>query len=211
MNPVKMRNDKLGEKVVDALKKRFFDAYYVSTKEEVQKKVLELIPSSDVISWGGSMSVDALGVKELLKSNGNKVIDRDTASTPEERVQLMRDALICDTFLMGTNAITEKGELFNVDSMGNRVAALCYGPKNVLIIAGINKVVKNLDSAYDRARNFAAPINAQRFCKNTPCAINGACGDCVSQESICAQMVATRFCKPEGRIKVILVGEDLGL
>lgn len=211
MDPFKVRNEKLGKRVVEALKKRFFDAYYVSSKEEVSEKVLELISKEDSVSWGGSMTLDSLGIKELLKQKGYTIIDRDTANTPEERQQLMKSALNCGTFLMSSNAITESGELFNIDGAANRVAALCYGPKNVLIIAGINKVVKDLGEAYNRVRNYTAPINAQRFCQNTPCGITGECGDCINQESICAQMVATRFSKPAGRIKIILIGENLGI
>ena len=210
-NPFQIRNDKLGKKVAESLNKRFFEAYYVSKKEDVLKKVLELIPIEHSVSWGGSMTVDELEIKEALKEKGYTLIDRDTAQNPEERQKLMHDALNCGTFLMSSNAITEKGELFNIDRVANRVAALCYGPKNVLIIAGINKVVKDLDEAYGRVRHFAAPVNAQRFCKTTPCSITGECGDCINQESICAQMVTTRICRPAGRIKVILVGENLGI
>ena len=166
MDPFKVRNEKLGKRVVEALKKRFFDAYYVSSKEEVSEKVLELISKEDSVSWGGSMTLDSLGIKELLKQKGYTIIDRDTANTPEERQQLMKSALNCGTFLMSSNAITESGELFNIDGAANRVAALCYGPKNVLIIAGINKVVKDLGEAYNRVRNYTAPINAQTFCQN---------------------------------------------
>lgn len=211
MDPFKIRNDKLGQKVVESLKKRFFDAYYVSSKDEVVEKVLQLIPQEDSVSWGGTMTVDSLGIKDVLREKGYNVIDRDTANTPEERQQIMRESLFCGTFLMSSNAITEKGELFNVDGAANRVAALCYGPKSVVIIAGINKIVKDIDEAYKRVRSYTAPINAQRFCKTTPCAVSGECGDCINQESICAQMVTTRICKPAGRIKVIIVGENLGI
>ena len=120
-------------------------------------------------------------------------------------------ALNADFFLMSSNAITEDGELFNIDGKGNRVAALCYGPKNILVIAGMNKIVADMDSAYDKVRNYTSPVNAMRFCDATPCAKTGMCGDCLSPQSICAQFVETRICKPDGRIKVILVGEDLGI
>ena len=123
----------------------------------------------------------------------------------------MIEALCCDTFLMSSNAITEDGQLFNIDGVANRVAALCFGPKSVVIVAGMNKVVPNLDAAYHRVRGFSAPANAQRFEINTPCKITGECANCMSEDGICNQFVTTRLCKPVGRIKVILVGEDLGI
>lgn len=213
MNEImKKTYDKSGPKVVEALKKRYFDAYYVSTKEEALAKVLEIIPKEHVVSWGGTMSMAEVGVQKKLAEEGYKVIDRDTAKTPEERVQLMRSSLTCDTFLMSSNAITQDGQLYNIDGAGNRMAALCYGPKSVVIVAGMNKVVKDMDAAISRVRNLAAPANNQRFPNSkTPCSITAECADCLSPDCICAQMVQTRVCKPAGRIKVILVGEDLGL
>lgn len=207
---LKKRNSLLGKQVVEALKKKHFEAYYVENKSEALKKALELIPESHSISWGGSVTVEEIGLKEELKKRGNVMIDRDEAKTPEEREELMRKALLCDTFLMSSNAITEDGELYNIDGHANRVAALCFGPKYVVIIAGMNKVVKDMKAAYTRVRTYSAPVNAQRFNLDTPCCKTGACYDCNSIKSICAQMVETRFCRPEGRIKVILVGEELG-
>lgn len=208
---LKKRNDVAGPKIVEAMKKRQFEAYYVSTKEEAIAKVMELIPADHVVSWGGTKTVDDLGIKNLLKEKGYKTIDRDTAKSPEERIELMRKALTCDTFLMSSNAITEKGELFNIDGMGNRLAALIFGPKSVVIVAGMNKVVSDMDAAYDKVRHYTSPINAFRFCDSTPCAKTGMCGDCLSPQSICSQFVETRFSKVPGRIKVVLVGEDLGI
>ena len=121
-----------------------------------------------------------------------------------------RLALTCGTFIMSSNAISADGQLVNIDGNANRVAALCFGPESVLVIAGMNKVMGDLDSAIARARQVAAPANAQRFDIKTPCAVTGSCGDCTSSDCICCQMVITRACRPAGRIKVILVGEDLG-
>ena len=208
---LKKRNDLAGPKIVEALKQRHFDAYYISDSIDVAKKVMELIPKNNTVSWGGSMTLDELSIKELLKNNGYTLLDRGMAKTPEERTKIMKQALTCGTFLMSSNAITESGELFNIDATGNRVGALCYGPENVIVIAGMNKIVKNLDEAYSRVRHYAAPVNAQRFGLNTPCSKTGECADCINQETICAQMVATRYCKPAGRIKVIIVGESLGI
>ena len=209
--PMKMHYDKSGPTLVKAMKKRQFDAYYCSTAEEAVEKVLELIPAGDVVSWGGVATVDELGIKDRLRQRNQPVIDRDTAKTPDERMDMLRQALTCDTFLMSSNAISEDGQLVNIDGMGNRVAALCFGPRQVIVVAGMNKVAGDLNSAMARARHIAAPANVQRFNGKTPCSANGQCADCTSPDCICAQMVVTRFCKVPGRIKVVLVGEELGL
>lgn len=206
----KMQYDKAGAKVAEALNKRYFEAYYCSDRAEALEKILELIPQDHVVSWGGTATVDELGVKEALRQRGQAVIDRDTAKDAQERQQMLKQALTCDTFLMGSNAISADGQLVNIDGTGNRVAALCFGPTQVVVVAGMNKVAGDLDGAMRRAREVAAPMNAQRFPLKTPCVANGLCGDCKGPDSICAQIVTTRLCKPAGRIKVVLVGEDLG-
>ena len=211
VEPVKMLFEKKGPVVAKALEKRHFEAYYVSDKEAAVKKILEIIPKDHSVSWGGCMTMDALGLKDKLVSDGYTIIDRDTGSTAEEREQIMHQALNCGSFIMSANAITEDGQLFNIDGKGNRVAALCYGPQNVIVIAGMNKVVQNMDAAYDRVRGYAAPANAQRFDIDTPCKKIGECADCLSGSTICAQFVTTRICKPAGRIKVVLIGEELGI
>lgn len=203
--------DLSGPKTVEAMKKRHFDAYYCSTAAEAVEKALELIPKTDSVSWGGVMTVDELGLKQRLAQEGYTLIDRDTAKDPAEKQALMHQALSCGTFLMSSNAISKDGQLVNIDGIGNRVAALCFGPKQVIVVAGMNKVAADLDGAVSRARHIAAPANAQRFDGKTPCTVNGQCGDCTSPDCICSQMVITRFCKPAGRIKVVLVGEELGL
>lgn len=209
-NPVKVHNDLLGVTVKTNLEKRGYEAYYCEDKEEALAKALEIIPETDVVSWGGSVSIAEIGLLEAIKKR-NKVIDRENGKTPEERAEIMRQGLLCDTFIMSTNAMSKNGELVNIDGNGNRVAALCYGPKQVVMIVGLNKVMGSLESAMARAREIAAPTNVQRFPKtNTPCAKLGVCMDCVSPECICAQIVITRKSRPAGRIKVILVGEDLG-
>lgn len=206
----KMQYDKAGPKVAEALNKRYFEAYYCSDRAAALEKILELIPQDHVVSWGGAATVDELGVKEALRQRGQAVIDRDTAKDAQERQQMLKQALTCDTFLMGSNAISADGQLVNIDGTGNRVAALCFGPTQVVVVAGMNKVAGDLDGAMRRAREVAAPMNAQRFPLKTPCVANGLCGDCKGPDSICAQIVTTRLCKPAGRIKVVLVGEDLG-
>lgn len=211
LEPVKKLFDIKGPKVADALNKRHFEAYYVSTKEDAVKKILEIIPSNHSVAWGGTMTMDQLGLKDKLSAAGYTLIDRDKGATPEEREKIMHEALNCGSFIMSSNAITEDGQLFNIDGKGNRVAALIYGPQNVIIIAGMNKVVQDMDAAYDRVRGYAAPANAQRFDIDTPCKKIGECTDCLSSSTICAQFVTTRICKPAGRIKVVLIGEELGI
>ena len=148
----------------------------------------------------------------MLAERGQEVLDRDTAKDMAERMAIMRAGLTCDTFLTGTNAITESGELFNIDGNGNRVAAMCFGPKSVVIVAGMNKVVKDMDAAYAQVRNYTAPAVVQRFPNaKTPCNFNGLCADCKGPDSCCCYMVETRLCRPAGKIKVVLIGEDLGL
>lgn len=209
--PIEIRNEKFGPRIVNALKSRHFDAYYCSTKEEALKKALQLIPEGVTVSWGGSASVDEIGLKDAVKNGNYVTIDRDTAKTPEERWELMRQGLLCHTFLTGTNALSEDGQLVNIDGNGNRVAAMTFGPDNVIVIAGINKVTKTVEDALSRVRNTAAPINAQRFADlKTPCSMNGQCADCISSNCVCAYFVTTRICRPAGKIKVILVGETLG-
>lgn len=206
---IKKRYDKAGQAVAEAMKRRGFDAYYVSDASEARKKALELIPENSVVSWGGSVTIDEIGIKEAVINGKYSVINRDEGKTAEERTELMRKALTCDVFLMSANAVSEDGQLVNIDGNGNRVAALCFGPKEVIVVAGMNKVAGSLEEAYARARKVAAPVNAQRFDLETPCTRTGLCADCLSPQSICSQMVVTRRTSG-GRIKVILVGEDLG-
>jgi hypothetical protein len=210
--PTELRYDKLGPKVVKALQNRFFESWYFSQSQEAADKVFSLIPETHVVSWGGSITATTLNLTKLAVEKGYRVIDRDSATSPPERVELQRQSLLCDTYITGTNAITEDGQLVNIDGNGNRVAAIVYGPKQVIIVAGMNKLVKTLEDAYARAKNIAAPANVQRFpAYKTPCNETGACADCISADSICSFFLHTRVCRPAGRIKVILIGQDLGM
>ncbi len=204
------RNDLLGEQMVKALKARNMEAYYVDSKEEACKKALELIPEGSSISWGGSLSAQEIGLKDAVCQGNYVIYNRDTAKTPEEKRKVELQAYDCDFFLSSANAITEDGMIINIDGHANRVSCIAQGPRNVLMIVGMNKVAKNVDAAMSRARNEAAPINAQRFNLNTPCCKTGACFDCKSPETICCQILITRFSKDAGRIKVILVNDALG-
>lgn len=207
--PMEKRYDKLGPRVVEALRRRHFEAFYCPTGEEAVQKVLSLIPAGDTVAWGGSATLTQLGIIEKVKQS-NPVIDRNDAPTREGQQELMRKALLSDTYLMSSNAISEDGQLYNIDGNGNRVAALVFGPKSVIVVAGMNKITKTVADAEVRARTVAAPLNAQRFQHENPCLATGTCADCLSQTSICASMVRTRICRPAGKIKVILVGETLG-
>lgn len=208
----KQRYDKYQKTVVKNLEKRGFVPYYVNTKEEALKLALELIKPEDTVGYGGSLTVNAVGLKEALRERNNVIYERDSAKTPEEREGFERQALFADWFLMSSNAISKDGQLVNIDGFGNRVASLIYGPKNVLVIAGMNKVCDTLEDAYRRAKFTAAPANVMRFPgKTCPCATTGFCSECSMEDCACNTVVVNRRSKPAGRIKVILIGEDLGL
>lgn len=202
--------EKRGQTLVKNLRKRHFDAYYCETREDALEKALSLIPEGERVGWGGATSAEQIGLLKALRTGPYNAIDRDTASSPEERTEMMRHCLLTDTFVTGANAISLEGELVNIDGMGNRVAAIVYGPKKVLVIAGVNKITDTLEDALTRARTVAAPINKQRFGTDTPCTVTGSCADCLSDGCICNQILITRNCRPAGRIQVIIVGEELG-
>jgi hypothetical protein len=210
-SPIALRNAKLGPKVVKALKNRFFDAWYFDEPAAAIDQLVSLIPRDHQVSWGGSVTLTDLGVQERLAKEGFNLLDRDTAPNPEERGEMMRRALLCDTYLTGANALSEDGQLVNIDGNGNRVAAMLYGPRQVIVVAGINKVAKTAEDALVRARTIAAPLNVQRFPGiKSPCNETGSCSNCASANTVCNVFVTIRFCRPAGRIKVILIGKDLG-
>lgn len=207
----KMYYEKRAEVLVKNLQNRHFEAYYCNDRQEALAKALELIPENALVSWGGAMSAQQIGLIDAVRRGTYRTIDRDKCETAEEREQAMKDALFCDTFLMGANAMSLDGQMVSIDGTGNRIGALVYGPKSVIVIVGMNKVADTLDEAIRRARTVAAPKNKQRFGGGTPCAVTGVCGDCKSEKCICNHIVITRHCRPVGRIKFIIVGEDLGL
>lgn len=189
--------------------KRNIESFYCSTKEDAATKLVDLIDEGKSVTWGGSTTLVELGVKEVLENGNYNVIDRDKYKGAE-RKQKMRDAFSADYYLTSANALTLDGQLMNIDGVGNRVAAISFGPDNVIFIVGINKVVKTLDEAYDRIRNIASPPNAIRLSFETPCAKTGVCHDCLSKDCICGQVLVTRYNRIDDRIKVIIVGENLG-
>ena len=202
--------EKRGQVLVKNLQSRHFEAYYCGTKEEALKKALELIPEGVSVGWGGALSAQQIGLLDAVNNGPYHAIDRDKTTTPSEREEAQGKCLLADYFITGANALSMDGQMVNIDGNGNRVAALIYGPRNVIVIAGMNKAVATLEDAVVRARTIAAPMNKQRFALQTPCEITGTCADCKSDGCICNQIVITRNCKPAGRIKVILVAEELG-
>ena len=205
-----IRNKMLAEKVIKGLESRNMEGFYAETKEEALKIALDLIPEGSTVGWGGSVSVSEIGLKDAVCTGNYQVYNRDICKDPEEKRDTELKILGSDYFLCSTNAITEDGILVNIDGRGNRVAGIIWGPRNVIMIVGMNKVVKSLDDAWSRARNEAAPINAQRFPLQTPCKKTGSCADCKSPDTVCCQFVVTRYSKIPKRIKVILVNEDMG-
>ena len=204
------RNKMLAEQMLKAMESRNMEAYYAETKEEALAKALEWIPEGASVSWGGTMSAQEIGLKQALCEGNYQALNRDAAKSPEEKRQIELATYDCDFFVTSANAITEDGIIVNIDGLANRVSAIAYGPRNVLMIVGMNKVRKDVDSAVSRARNEAAPINAQRFHLETPCSKTGQCFDCKTPQTICCQFMVTRYSKIAKRIKVILVNEELG-
>ena len=212
LEPRKKMYDKAGPRVAAALQKRNMEAYYCPTAAEAVEKVLELIPAGDVVSWGGVATVDELGIKGRLRSRNQPVIDRDTARTPEERTAMLHQALTCDTFLMSSNAISEDGQLVNIDGTGNRVSATLFGHEKVYIVIGRNKLAPTYEAAVYRARNVAAPQRARQLGKKTPCAVKAdRCYDCRSPERVCRALVTLWGPMLGMETEVLLVDEDLGL
>ena len=204
-------SDRLAPRIQKALQTRHFEAYYCKTAVEAKEQALALIAEGSSVSWGGSLTIREIGLLDAIEAGDYKVIDRDRAKTPQERHELMRQAFLCNTYLTSVNAISEDGEFVNIDGMGNRVAAITFGPDSVIAIVGMNKVCKTLEDAYIRARSYASPLNTVRLNLPTPCAATGSCSNCKSDGCACSYIVTTRMCRVPGRIKVILVGEPLGL
>lgn len=203
----------LAGQIIGKLNRRRMEGYYAATKEAGLALIRERFLRDGVsVCWGGSMTLEEIGLLDFLKSgeSGCVVYDRMTAKTPEEEKAMKANMINADYFLMSTNAITMDGELLNIDGRGNRLSYLLYGPENVLVVAGMNKVCSSISDAYHRVKDIASPANTLRLGKDTPCARSGRCGDCYGEESICSQTVVTRRSQQKGRIKVILIGEELG-
>jgi len=208
MDPnITKRNELLKDKVIKGLQSRNMTGYYAKDREEAKRIALSLIPNGASVTMGGAMSAHEIGLVDALKSGDYRFIDRDTIADKRAAMLAAYDA---DFFLSGVNAMTEDGVLVNIDGNANRVSCIAQGPKHVLFIVGMNKITPDVDSAVKRARNVAAPVNAQRFGLSTPCAKTGSCANCKSPDTICCQVLVTRYSRHEGRIHVILVNDTLG-
>jgi len=201
------RNELLAQKVIKGLESRNMTGYYAASREEAKELALSLIPEGSTVSMGGAMSAHEIGLVQALKEGNYSFIDRDEYEDKRKAMLLAYDA---DVFLSSTNAMTEDGILVNIDGNSNRVSAIAQGPRKVLFIVGMNKVCSDVDGAMKRARNVAAPTNAQRFGISTPCAKTGSCMNCKSPETICCQFLITRYSRHKDRIHVILVNDMLG-
>ena len=211
MTPIKTFYKNQAESIIKKLNMRKMDGYYCNNVEEARAKLVELLgQGKKSVAYGGSMTLDENGFKDAVTAAGHELVIRENYKTPEEVKECNAKQINAYAFLMSTNAITLDGELVNIDGRGNRVCYLIYGPQNVIVVAGWNKIETDLEGAIKRARNVAAPPNCIRLNKNTPCIKNGHCNDCFSPDCICSQFVVTRRSSVPDRIKVILVGENLG-
>lgn len=211
MTPIEQRNELLANKVIKSLNTRHIEGYYCATSADAIKKVLTLIPQGSSISWGGSMTIRDIGLTDALHKAGTFTLyDRDLAESPEEVQAVYRQTFGADFYISSANAMSEQGDIVNIDGNGNRVAAIAWGPKKVIFVVGINKIAKDLDAAIKRARGTAAPINTVRLNRETPCTLDGVCHDCHSPNSICNQIHIIRNSYDNGRFSVVIVGEELG-
>ena len=211
MTPKQQYYENTAKTILKNMEKRGFEGSYCATAEDAVKKAMSYVTPGMQVSFGGSMSLFESHLMDALKEKPDiTLLDRSTAQSPEEIQEIYHKALSCDCYFMSTNAITMDGELVNTDGTGNRVAALIYGPANVVIVAGMNKVAATLEEAHSRVKNVASPPNCIRLGRKTPCAITGTCHECFGDDCICSHTVVTRRSAIKNRIKIILVGEDLG-
>lgn len=211
MTPKKQAYKTLANTMIKNFAKRNIEAFYCDNKNEAAVLAMELMKDGGTVGMGGTETVKETGLIDMIKETPSlHFIDREVAKTPEEKRAIYLETFAADYFLMSSNAITIDGELINIDGNGNRVACLIYGPEQVIVMAGMNKVVDDVESGIQRIGTHAAPPNAVRLGLGTPCAAIGHCSDCHSPDCMCSQIVITRHSKYKGRIKVILVGEELG-
>lgn len=211
MTPKKIYYENLADTLIDKFNKRGIEGYYCDNAAEALLTAKRFLTPGCTVSWGGSQTLVEIGFLEALSTSSDYILyDRDKAKTPEERLQIYSKTVTADYYFMSSNAITLDGQLVNIDGGGNRVACLITGPKNVIVIAGMNKIATDVDAAIDRVRNMATPPNTVRLGRKTPCAETGKCSNCLVEDCICNQIVITRRSGIQGRIKVILVGEELG-
>lgn len=209
--PKDIANSLLAGEIIKNLNKRNMEGFYFNSSKEAVAYIMQMIESDSVIAYGGSMTLKETNMLDTLRASDKvHLIDRDFAKDSTEKHQMQLDSFQADYYFMSTNAVTINGELVNIDASGNRVAALIFGPKYVIIMAGMNKIVNDLDSAVKRIQNFATPANTIRLNMDTPCSKVGKCMDCHNKATICCQIVTTRHSFIPGRIKVFLINEELG-
>lgn len=208
---VKWVNEEKILRTIKSLESNNMNGYIVNSKDELIDKIITLTNEGDKVSCGGSMSLAEIGVMDHLRSGRYNFLDREKKGLSAEDIdRLYRESFFTDTYFSSSNAITQDGELYNVDGNGNRVAALLFGPKKVIIVAGVNKIVRDIDEAIKRNREIAAPANAKRLNKNTPCTKIGYCMDCKSPEKICREYTLIKSQKDKNRIHVIFINENIG-
>ncbi|MFH0977851.1 MAG: lactate utilization protein [Candidatus Woesearchaeota archaeon] len=195
-------------RTIASLERNRIKAHRVHDKLAAKDLVLSMISKSDVVGAGGSTTLEQCGIIDAM-ANYNFLDWFVPGIELQKKFDLRRQTLVCDVFLSSANAVTEDGKIVNIDGGGNRVAAMLYGPKKVILVVGKNKITKNLDDAIDRVRNVAAPLNCKRLNKNTPCVETGRCSDCSSPDRICSSLVILEAQQLE-RISVIIVDEELG-
>ena len=199
------------ERTIKALEENNMNGYYARTREDLIDKIKELVDEGAMVTCGGSETLFKTGVIDYLRSGRYDFLDRyKEGITREEVTEIFRQAFLADAYFVSSNAITEDGEIYNVDGNGNRVAAMLFGPDKVIIICGVNKIVKDLDAAIKRNRELAAPMNTKRLNKKTPCAKVGYCMDCRSPERICNEYTLIKRQRDKDRIHVIFLNEELG-
>lgn len=210
LSPKQTANKLLGETIITHLKKRQIDGYYAADNNQALNIIREMINENTTVAWGGSMTLDEIGLPEMLKNINCKIYDRFAPVDPQGKREMFGKIATADYYFMSTNAITIDGQLVNIDGNGNRVASLIHGPQNVVVVVGMNKVTTSVEAAMDRVQNIAAPANAIRLGLDTPCAKDGHCHHCFNPQCICSHIVITRRTSTPGRIKVILVDQSLG-
>lgn len=211
MTPKQQYYETAANTILKTFQKRGFEGCYCATSKEAVQKALSYVQPGMSVSFGGSMTLSECGLMDELKKHSDlTLLDRSRAGSSEEVQEIYHQALNCDCYFMSTNAISMDGQLVNTDGTGNRVAALIYGPANVIIIAGMNKVAATLEDAKSRVKAIATPPNCIRLGRQTPCAVTGVCHDCFGDDCVCSHTVVTRRSAIRGRIKIILVGEELG-
>jgi len=204
--------EKQVERTINALKKNNFEALFVPDSKAVFEEVMKRIPDGTTVGIGGSVTLTQLGLQKALEKRGIHLIwPFQQAKNEEERLRLIQKSFSADVFLSSTNAITEDGKLFNVDASGNRVGAMFIGPKKTIIVAGVNKIVKDLEAAEKRVKEWVAPQNIKRLNRKTPCAETGVCADCSSPDRICNIYVTLAKRPSRTEVVIILVGEKLGI